>query len=55
MKLIRVIKASEKWAVYLRGEKISPSFVSQNDAKVWAEENFEIDNDDISIQKDYDN
>ena len=49
------IKASEQWAVYLRGEKISPSFDSQNDAKEWAEENFEIDNDDISIQKDYDN
>ena len=49
------IKSSEKWAVYLRGEKISPSFDSQNDAKEWAEENFEIDNDDISIQKDYDN
>lgn len=49
------VKASEQWAVYLRGEKISPSFDSQNDAKEWAEENFEIDNDDISIQKDYDN
>lgn len=49
------IKASEQWAVYLRGEKISPSFDSRNDAKEWAEENFEIDNDDISIQKDYDN
>ena len=55
MKFIRVLKASEKWAVYLRGEKISPSFDSRNDAKEWAEENFEIDNDDISIQKDYDN
>lgn len=49
------VKANEKWAVYLRGEKISPSFDSRNDAKEWAEENFEIDNDDISIQKDYDN
>lgn len=55
MKFIRILKASEKWAVYLRGEKISPSFDSQNDAKEWAEENFEIDNDEISIQKDYDN
>ena len=38
MKFIRVLKASEeKWAVYLRGEKISPTFNSKEDAIEWAE------------------
>lgn len=55
MKFIRVIKASEMWAVYLRGEKVSPSFNTQDKAREWAEEHFEIDNDDVSIQIDYDN
>lgn len=55
MKFIRVLKASEeKWAVYLRGEKISPAFNSKEDAIEWAEERYSIDNDDIRIDKDLD-
>ncbi len=55
----KVIKAAEEeleeyWAVYNKGQRISKKFKTQDEAREWAEMNFEIDDDDISIEKDSD-
>ena len=42
----------EHYYVFMNGQKISPAFDSYEDAHNWAETNYSIDDDRITIEKD---